>query len=170
MVMHTVPPPEDQALTTCLARAASVLGADGVWAENPVVPRRLRCGITFDAVVCDLSLIETAYRLLDRYEQQLGPAFVVPSFPVGALLVPVGVEARWPDMVAATQWPARAPHPVCLGRGQMIEVPAPAATAASLTRWLRQPEFLFGLPPHLTSPIQLARCLAEALLISQGTR
>ncbi|MFI2790867.1 hypothetical protein ACH5A0_34425, partial [Kitasatospora sp. NPDC018614] len=70
--------------TPCPDTAASL------WQENPHLPRRLECGVTFDVVLADRQLIEAAYRLLAQYEQPLGPAVRFTSLRSAAVLVPNG--------------------------------------------------------------------------------
>ncbi|MEU0942298.1 hypothetical protein ABZ379_05795 [Streptomyces canus] len=139
--------------------------ATTLWRENPHLPRRLRCGLTFDIVLADRSLIEAAYRLLDQYEQPLGPAVVFTNLRSAAVLVPRGTGAGWSGLMAASQWPARSPRPACLGEGHAIRVPALAPRPTSgFVRWLVSPdgEQSVGGTPLLTSPAPLARCLSEA--------
>ncbi|MDT0307657.1 hypothetical protein RM780_11870 [Streptomyces sp. DSM 44917] len=154
---------EDDALGTWLARAAPAAGASKRWPDEPAASRRLRCGVIFDAVVCAQPLIEVAYWLLEGYEQQLGPAVAYPAHRVGAILVPIGIEERWQELVTASEWPARQPRPLCLGSPHTIEVPPAVPDPAAGARWLRDPEVSLVSPPVLTSPVQLARCLTEAL-------
>ncbi|MFM9647779.1 hypothetical protein ACKI1S_16725 [Streptomyces galilaeus] len=139
--------------------------ATALWHENPHLPRRLGCGLTFDIVLSDRSLIEAAYRLLDQYEQPLGPAVLFSNLRHAAVLVPRGTGAGWYGLMAASQWPERLPRPACLGEGHAILVPAlvPRPTFG-LVRWLVPPdgEQSVGGVPLLTSPVPLARCLSEA--------
>ncbi|MEU9167668.1 hypothetical protein AB0D34_07695 [Streptomyces sp. NPDC048420] len=139
--------------------------ATGVWHENPHLPRRLGCGMTFDIVLTDRCLIEAAYRLLDQYEQPLGPAVVFTNLRSAAVLVPRGTGEVWYSLMAASQWPDRLPRPACLGEGHAILVPALAPRPTSgIVRWLVPPdgEQSVGGTPLLTSPAPLARCLSEA--------
>jgi hypothetical protein len=139
--------------------------ASGLWQENPHLPRRLACGVTFDIVLAGLPLIESAYRLLARYEQPLGPAVTFTNLRSAAVLVPLGTSARWPGLMSASQWPERVPRPACLGLNHAILIPALAPRpTAGLVRWLVPPddEQTIGGTPLLTSPVPLARCLAEA--------
>ncbi len=138
------------------------------WQENPHLPRRLKCGVTFDVVMADRQLIEAAYRLLDQYEQPLGPAVRFTSLRSAAVLVPSGTVESWSSLVAASQWPSGLPRPACLGLGHAILVPAPAPRLATgVAQWLVPPdeEQAIGGAPLLTSPAPLARCLAEALTL-----
>ncbi|WP_329217034.1 hypothetical protein OG352_13760 [Streptomyces sp. NBC_01485] len=154
---------EADVLSAWLAKAAPHpdLAAD-VWRLRPTLPRRLHCGVVFDVVLCHRILVEAAYRILAGYEQPLGPALILPQLDAGAILVPRGTDARWPELIAATQWPERVSRPACLGNGHAIQVPAPAPASASSVGWLQEPEVSDEFPPHLTSPVPLARCLAEA--------
>ncbi|WP_274036413.1 hypothetical protein [Streptomyces sp. MMBL 11-1] len=136
------------------------------WQASPHAPRRLKCGVTFDVVLVDRRLVKAAFRLLDQYEQPLGPAVRFTSLSSAAVLVPSGTVGRWGRLVAASQWPGRLARPVCLGEGHALVVPAPAPLAATgVARWLFPPdeEQTIGGVPLLTSPGPLARCLAEAL-------
>ncbi|MFI0912457.1 hypothetical protein [Streptomyces abikoensis] len=112
-------------------------------------------------VLCRQPLAETAYRFLDLYEQPVGPAVVIPPLMTAAVFVPAGTEDRWPALLAS-QWPDDVPRPSCLGRQHAIQVPPPAFSPSSPARWLIPPEIEIGFPPHLTSPVPLARCLSEA--------
>ncbi|MFI0219091.1 hypothetical protein [Streptomyces lydicus] len=136
-----------------------------LWQENPHIPRRLLCGVTFDIVLADRQLIETAYQLLAQYEQPLGPALTFVNLRSAAVLVPPGTTVRWNGLVAASQWSERLPRPACLGTGHAILVPAlaPQPTAGHV-HWLISPDNEQGIggAPLLTSPVPLARCLAEA--------
>lgn len=139
--------------------------ATALWHENPHLPRRLGCGKAFDIVLADRSLVEATYRLLDQYEQPLGPAVVFTSLRSAAVLVPRGTEAVWYGLMAASQWPDRLPRPACLGEGHAILVPALVPWPTSRTvRWLVPPDGQqsVGGTPLLTSPAPLARCLSEA--------
>ncbi|MEV7885131.1 hypothetical protein ACWD3I_25600 [Streptomyces sp. NPDC002817] len=139
--------------------------ATALWHENPHLPRRLRGGMTFDIVLADRSLIHAAYRLLNQYEQPLGPAVVFTNLRSAAVLVPRGTGACWYSLMAASQWPDRLPRPACLGEGHAILVPALAPRPTSgIVRWLVPPdgEQSVGGTPLLTSPAPLARCLSEA--------
>ncbi|MGC4916352.1 hypothetical protein [Streptomyces albogriseolus] len=138
------------------------------WQENPHLPRRLTCGVTFDVVLADRLLIEAAYRLLAQYEQPLGPAVKFTSLRSAAVLVPSGTVESWSSLMAASQWPGGFPRPACLGKGHAILVPAPAARLATgVAQWLVRPddEQVIGGAPLLTSPSPLARCLAEVLTL-----
>jgi hypothetical protein len=160
MVTHTaVLPNEPDTLSPWLAKAAPQPDtAADLWRLNPALPRRLLCGIVFDVVLCSQALAEAAYRILAQYEQPLGPALVLPSLGAAAVFVPPGTDARWPELITASQWPEQTPHPACLGQGHAIRIPALASGgAATATRWLQLPEVPDGFPPHLTSPVPLAR-------------
>ncbi|GGZ73430.1 hypothetical protein GCM10010389_08790 [Streptomyces echinoruber] len=162
--METREAVEAEALSAWFAAATSDPDTSvSRWRENPHLPRRLQCGMTFDVVMADRSLIDTAYRLLAEYEQPLGPAVQFTALRSAAVLVPVGTAVRWPRLVGTAQWPERRPRPVCLSAGHMILVPAPAPTG-HLAQWLEPPdvEQLTGGTPLLTSPVPLARCITEA--------
>ncbi|QOV40180.1 hypothetical protein IM697_18330 [Streptomyces ferrugineus] len=137
--------------------------AVSLWRENAHLPRRLQCGMAFDIVMADRSLISTAYRLLAQYEQPLGPAVLFTSLRSAAVLVPVGTALRWNSLMATAQWPERRPRPACLSAGHVILVPAPRP-AGLLAQWLEPPddEQAIGGAPLLTSPVPLARCITEA--------
>ena len=137
--------------------------AVSLWRENPHLPRRLQCGVTFDIVMADRSLISTAYRLLAQYEQPLGPAVAFTNLRSAAVLVPAGTAPRWNGLMATAQWPERRPRPACLSVGHVILVPAPQP-AGLLAQWLQPPddEQAIGGTPLLTSPVPLARCITEA--------
>lgn len=167
----TAPPLEDEVMTAWLAKAAPMRSAAvDMWRLNPARPRRLLCGIVFDIVVCRHVLVEGAYRLLDQYEQPLGPALVLPALGLAAVLVPKGTDTKWSALVEATQWPDGISRPTCLGEGHAIQVPAPKSGGTSATRWLQPPEVTAGFPPHLTNPVPLARCLDEARSELRPTR
>ncbi|WP_416971621.1 hypothetical protein [Streptomyces sp. 4F14] len=119
--------------------------------------------MTFDIVLADQKLVEEAYRLLTRYEQPTGPAVLFANLRCAAVMVPVGTVHRWNGLMANSLWPERTSRPCCLGRDNMIRVPAlqPSSLAA---RWLVAPDDDQAIDgaPLLTSPPPLARCLAEA--------
>jgi hypothetical protein len=170
--METREVAEAEALSAWFAAATPDPGTSiSRWRENPHLPRRLQCGVTFDIVMADRSLISAAYRLLTEYEQPLGPAVQFTNLRFAAVLVPVRTTARWHRLMATAQWPERRPRPVCLSVGHMILVPAPG-TAGHLTQWLEPPDaeqLIDGTPP-LTSPAPLARCITEAQALLGPTR
>ncbi|MFE1856269.1 hypothetical protein [Streptomyces sp. NPDC059489] len=137
--------------------------AVNLWREYPHRARRLWCGVTFDIVMADRSLIAVAYRLLAKYEQPLGPAVQFTSLRSAAVLVPAGTAQKWQGLMATAQWPERRPRPVCLSTGHRIIVPAPLP-AGWLVQWLEPPDVEQGIGgiPLLTSPAPLARCITEA--------
>ncbi|MET7573374.1 hypothetical protein ABZT04_33490 [Streptomyces sp. NPDC005492] len=162
--METCERAEAEALSAWFATATpKPETAVSLWRENPHLPRRLKCGVTFDVVMADRSLIKKAYGLLAQYEQPLGPAVLFTSLRSAAVLVPVGTALRWNGLMATAQWPERRPRPACLSDGHMIIVPAPRP-AGLLAQWLEPPddEQAIGGTPLLTSPVPLARCITEA--------
>ncbi|GAA1004161.1 hypothetical protein QEP66_16735 [Streptomyces sp. LB8] len=122
-----------------------------LWRNNPHLPRRLACGVTFGIVPAGRSLIESAYRLLARYEQPLGPAVTFTNIRSAAVLVPRGTSGRWPGLMTAAQWPERVSQPACLGRGHATLIPALAPRpTAGLVRWL--------VPLTTSRPSAASRC------------
>ncbi|WP_414169176.1 hypothetical protein ACMATS_25240 [Streptoverticillium reticulum] len=165
METRSSPQVESHGLTSWLAKAAPHPDtAATAWTLNPALPRRLRTGVTFDVVLAERPLVEAAYRILERYEQPLGPALVFPPLRLGVILVPCGTSTRWSELVSTPEWGPHTRRPACLGRNHMIQVPASAPTATSTSRWLQPPDddLTPGLAPFLTAPVQLVRCLAEA--------
>ncbi|MET9293069.1 hypothetical protein [Streptomyces sp. NPDC003077] len=135
------------------------------WRQNPHLPRRLTSGITFDIVLADQRIVELAYEILRRYQQQLGPAVAFANLGSAAVFVPRGTAVRWNALMAASHWPERMRRPACLGQGHAIRVPAPSPPPFPVVaRWLEAPGdcLSIGRGPLLTSPAPLSRCLAEA--------
>ncbi|MFJ2217661.1 hypothetical protein ACIQVO_37460 [Streptomyces sp. NPDC101062] len=165
METRAAPLGESERLSAWLAIAAPdpALAAEQ-WRQNPRLPRRIQCGITFDVVLADRGLLKSAYEILHRYRQPLGPAVIFEYLREGAVLVPRGTAARWRALVGASAWPERMARPVCLGLGHAIRVPAVESVRAADVRWLVAPDMNLpiGPGPLLTGPAQLARCLAEA--------
>lgn len=163
--METCEVAEAKALSAWLAAATpdpSV--ASDQWLKDLHLPRLLACGSTFDVVLADRPLIETAYQLLAQYEQPLGPAVTFTNLRSAAVLVPCGTGKRWNGLVAASQWPEGVLRPACLSTGHTILVPALAPRPTDGSQWLVAPDYeqAIGGTPPLTSPAPLARCLAEA--------
>ncbi len=162
--METCERAETEALSAWFATAAPDPNtAIALWEENPHLPRRLQCGVAFDIVMADRSLVGMAYRLLAQYEQPLGPAVLFTNLRSAAVLVPVGTASRWHGLMATAKWPERQPRPACLSVGHVILVPS-SRPASLLARWLEPPddEQIIGGAPLLTSPVPLARCITEA--------
>ncbi|MEU9270033.1 hypothetical protein AB0E04_31900 [Streptomyces sp. NPDC048251] len=162
--METRERAEAEALSAWFAAATpDPEAAVSLWRKNPHLPRRLPCGVAFDIVMADRSLIARAYRLLTEYEQPLGPAVRFTSLRSAAVLVPAGTALRWNGLMATAQWPQGRRRPVCLGTGHVILVPALRSTGL-LAQWLELPDAdqVIGGSPLLTSPVPLARCIAEA--------
>ncbi|MFF4448213.1 hypothetical protein [Streptomyces sp. NPDC001502] len=141
------------------------------WSRHPLLLRRLRTGVTFDAVLADRTLVVTAISILRSYGQPVGPAIAYPFLGSAAVLVPCGTASRWSEVTA--HWPERAPRPLCLGQGHTLQVPAPLPQRGCLpAQWLEPPDpgQMIGDGPLLTSPPALARCLAEAraVLTAEG--
>ncbi|MFF8431077.1 hypothetical protein ACF07Y_39275 [Streptomyces sp. NPDC016566] len=162
--MKTCEAAEAEALSAWFAAATPDPNtAVNLWRENPHLPRRLRCGVTFDIVMADGALIAAAYQFLTEYEQPLAPAVQFTSLRSAAVLVPAGTAPKWQGLMATAQWPERRPRPVCLSAEHMIIVPAPRP-AGRLVQWLEPPDVEQGIggTPLLTSPAPLARCITEA--------
>ncbi|MEU3315819.1 hypothetical protein ABZ743_24525 [Streptomyces sp. NPDC006662] len=134
-----------------------------LWRQHPHLPRRLRTGLTFDAVLAEGALVTTAISILRLYEQPVGPVIIYPHVGCAAVLVPRGTAVRWSELT--THWPRRLPRPLCLGRGHALQIPAPAPRGPVVpARWLEppNPDKMIGDSPLLTNPSALTRCLAEA--------
>ncbi|MFF4456803.1 hypothetical protein [Streptomyces goshikiensis] len=134
-----------------------------LWRQHPQLPRRLRTGLTFDAVLAEGALVATAIAILQVYEQPVGPVIVYPYLGCAAVLVPCGTAARWSELTA--HWPSKTPRPLCLGQGHALQVPPPSPRGTTVpARWLKppDPEQIIGETPLLTNPSALTRCLAEA--------
>lgn len=140
------------------------------WRRSPNEARRLNTGITFDAVLAEVPLLELAHSILRSYEQPVGPAVTYDNLACAIVLVPRGTAIRWDELIAPTEWPRHPRRPICLGPGHAIKIPPICTTAPStravgvIARWLIPPgeDLPVTATSMLTSPAPLARCLVEA--------
>ncbi|MER7047038.1 hypothetical protein [Streptomyces jumonjinensis] len=162
MVMSTALAPESDVTSSWLAQAAAFDDAINAWRREPFRSRNVRCGVAFDGVLCRRAVAELAHRILDAYEQPIGPAVVNTALDLVLILVPAGTSSQWSDLMDATQWPRGARRPICLGTGHRILIPPLEPKADSAACWLQPPTTLGMHPPDLTNPVPLARCLDQA--------